>query len=464
MDAKQFDLIVIGGGPGGYVAAIRAAQLGLNTACVEKRGSLGGTCLNVGCIPSKALLQSSHFYEQAEHNFAQHGVKLSGLGLDLDAMMQRKAKAVEDLTKGVEFLFKKNEVTYLKGHARLTGPDRVEVDSQSYGAKNIIIATGSDIVQLPGIEIDEQRIVSSTGALSLTKVPERLLIIGGGVIGLELGSVWARLGAKVEVVEFLDHLIPGSDAEIAKQFQKILQKQGIAFQLSTKVTQAKANKESVTVTLEPAQGGEAKKARYDVVLVAVGRRPYTDGLGLEAAGITLDERGRIPVNADLQTVQPSIWAIGDVVAGAMLAHKAEDEGAAVAERIAGQKPHIDYNCIPSVIYTHPEVASVGQSEEAIRAAGIPYVVGKFPFSANSRARAVGEKEGLVKVIAHRDSDEILGVHIIGPEAGTLIQEAVTLMEFKASAEDMARISHAHPTLTEAVREAGLAVAKRAIHI
>ena len=290
------------------------------------------------------------------------------------------------------------------------------------------------------------------------------MIIGGGVIGLELGSVWARLGAKVEVVEFLDHLIPGSDAEIAKQFQKILQKQGIAFQLSTKVTQAKANKESVTVTLEPAQGGEAKKARYDVVLVAVGRRPYTDGLGLDAAGITLDERGRIPVNADLQTVQPSIWAIGDVVAGAMLAHKAEDEGAAVAERIAGQKPHIDYNCIPSVIYTHPEVASVGQSEEAIRATGIPYAVGKFPFSANSRARAVGEKEGLVKVIAHRDSDEILGVHIIGPEAGTLIQEAVTLMEFKASAEDMARISHAHPTLTEAVREAGLAVAKRAIHI
>ena len=464
MDAKQFDLIVIGGGPGGYVAAIRAAQLGLNTACVEKRGSLGGTCLNVGCIPSKALLQSSHFYEQAEHNFAQHGVKLSGLDLDLDAMMQRKAKAVEDLTKGVEFLFKKNKVAYLKGHARLTGPDRVEIDGQSYGAKNIIIATGSDIVQLPGIEIDEQRIVSSTGALSLTKVPERLLIIGGGVIGLELGSVWARLGAKVEVVEFLDHLIPGSDAEIAKQFQKILQKQGITFQLSTKVTQAKANKESVTVTLEPAQGGEAKKARYDVVLVAVGRRPYTDGLGLDAAGITVDERGRIPVNADLQTVQPSIWAIGDVVAGAMLAHKAEDEGAAVAERIAGQKPHIDYNCIPSVIYTHPEVASVGQSEEAIRAAGIPYAVGKFPFSANSRARAVGEKEGLVKVIAHRDSDEILGVHIIGPEAGTLIQEAVTLMEFKASAEDMARISHAHPTLTEAVREAGLAVAKRAIHI
>ena len=464
MNAKQFDLIVIGGGPGGYVAAIRAAQLGLNTACVEKRGSLGGTCLNVGCIPSKALLQSSHFYEQAEHNFAQHGVKLSGLGLDLDAMMQRKAKAVEDLTKGVEFLFKKNKVTYLKGHARLTGPDRVEVDGQPYGAKNIIIATGSDVVQLPGIEIDEQRIVSSTGALSLTKVPERLLIIGGGVIGLELGSVWARLGAKVEVVEFLDHLIPGSDVEIAKQFQKILQKQGIAFQLSTKVTQAKANKESVTVTLEPAQGGEAKRARYDVVLVAVGRRPYTDGLGLDAAGITLDERGRIPVNADLQTVQPSIWAIGDVVAGAMLAHKAEDEGAAVAERIAGQKPHIDYNCIPSVIYTHPEVASVGQSEEAIRVAGTPYTVGKFPFSANSRARAVGEKEGLVKVIAHRDSDEILGVHIIGPEAGTLIQEAVTLMEFKASAEDMARISHAHPTLTEAVREAGLAVAKRAIHI
>lgn len=464
MDAKQFDLIVIGGGPGGYVAAIRAAQLGLNTACVEKRGSLGGTCLNVGCIPSKALLQSSHFYEQAEHNFAQHGVKVSGLGIDLDAMMQRKAKAVEDLTKGVEFLFKKNKVTYLKGHARLTGPDRVEVDGQSYGAKNIIIATGSDVVQLPGIEIDEQRIVSSTGALSLTKVPERLLIIGGGVIGLELGSVWARLGAKVEVVEFLDHLIPGSDAEIAEQFQKILQKQGITFQLSTKVTQAKANKESVTVTLEPAQGGEAKKTRYDVVLVAVGRRPYTDGLELEAAGITLDERGRIPVNADLQTVQPSIWAIGDVVAGAMLAHKAEDEGAAVAERIVGQNPHIDYNCIPSVIYTHPEVASVGQSEEAIRAAGIPYAVGKFPFSANSRARAVGEKEGLVKVIAHRDSDEILGVHIIGPEAGTLIQEAVTLMEFKASAEDMARISHAHPTLTEAVREAGLAVAKRAIHI
>lgn len=464
MDAKQFDLLVIGGGPGGYVAAIRAAQLGLNTACIEKRGSLGGTCLNVGCIPSKALLQSSHFYEQAEHDFAQHGVKVSGLGLDLDAMMQRKAKAVEDLTKGVEFLFKKNKITYLKGHARLTGPDRVEVDGQSYGAKNIIIATGSDIVQLPGIEIDEQHIVSSTGALSLTNVPERLLIIGGGVIGLELGSVWARLGAKVEVVEFLDHLIPGSDAEIAKQFQKILQKQGITFQLSTKVTQAKVNKESVTVTLEPAQGGEAKKARYDVVLVAVGRRPYTDGLGLEAAGITLDERGRIPVNADLQTVQPSIWAIGDVVAGAMLAHKAEDEGAAVAERIAGQKPHIDYNCIPSVIYTHPEVASVGQSEEAIRAAGIPYAVGKFPFSANSRARAVGEKEGLVKVIAHRDSDEILGVHIIGPEAGTLIQEAVTLMEFKASAEDMARISHAHPTLTEAVREAGLAVAKRAIHI
>ena len=460
---EQFDVIVIGGGPGGYVAAIRAAQLGLKTACVEKRGTLGGTCLNVGCIPSKALLESSEKYDDATHHFAKHGIDVKP-ALNLPAMMARKKEVVDQFCKGIEGLFKKNKVTYLKGWGTITGKNEVAVDGTKYAAKNIIIATGSDVISLPGITIDEKQIVSSTGALELAEVPKHLVIIGAGVIGLELGSVWRRLGSKVTVIEYLDRITPGIDNEIAKSFQKILEKQGFEFKLGQKVTSAKAGKSGVELSFEPAAGGAAESLKADVVLVAVGRKAYTEKLGLENVGLSVNKRGQVETNAHWQTAVPSIFAIGDVIAGPMLAHKAEDEGVAVAEYIAGQKPHVNYNVIPGIIYKWPEVATVGKTEEELKAAGIDYKVGKFPFMANSRARAAGSADGLVKILADARTDEVHGVHIIGPQAGTIIHEACIAMEFGASAEDIARSCHAHPTLNEAVKEAALAVDGRPIHI
>jgi dihydrolipoamide dehydrogenase len=462
--AETYDVVVIGGGPGGYVAAIRAAQLGMKVACIERRASLGGTCLNVGCIPSKALLQSSEKFAEAGHALAAHGVKVEGVGLDLKTMLARKDKVVGENTRGVEYLFKKNKVAWLKGAGRVADADTVEVGGETVKTKAIVIATGSDIVTLPGVEIDEKRIVSSTGALTLSEVPKRFVVIGGGYIGLEMGSVWGRLGAEVTVVEFLDRITPGMDAEIAKSLQRILQKQGFAFKLGTKVVGAKTGNKGVTLALEPAQGGAREELTADVVLVAVGRRPYTDGLGLETAGVALDEKKRVKVDAQFRTNVAGIYAIGDVIAGPMLAHKAEDEGSAVAEIIAGQKPHIDYDAIPAVIYTQPEVASVGKSEEDLKAAGIAYAVGKFPFTANARARCNGDTEGFVKVLADAKTDRVLGVHIIGADAGTMIAELALALEYGASSEDIARTCHAHPTLPEAVKEAALAVAKRSIHI
>ncbi len=469
MTDTQFDLVVIGGGPGGYVCAIRAAQLGLKTACVEKRGALGGTCLNVGCIPSKALLQSSHKYEETAHGLAAHGVKVNGAALDLPTMMGRKDKVVADLTKGVEFLFQKNKVAYIKGAARLLGANKISVAAngaagQTIEAKNIVIASGSEVMPLPGVEIDEQQIVSSTGALALAKVPGHLVVVGGGYIGLEMGSVWRRLGAKVAVVEFLDRIVPGMDGEIAKQFQRVLTKQGMTFRLGTKVTGAKKAKAGVTLTLEPAAGGKAETLDADVVLVAVGRRPHTNGLGLETAGVAVDNKGRITTDAHFRTNVPGIHAIGDVIAGPMLAHKAEEEGVAVAEILAGQAGHVNYETVPGVVYTWPEVATVGKSEEELKSAGIAYKAGKFPFTANSRARCNADTDGFVKILADAKTDRVLGAHIIGPEAGTLIHECVMAMEFGASAEDIARAFHGHPTLNEAVKEAALGVAGRAIHI
>ena len=467
--SEQFDIVVIGGGPGGYVAAIKAAQLGLKVACVEKRGALGGTCLNVGCIPSKALLQSSHLYEEANVHFEQHGIKVKDLSLDLKTMLAHKDKVVLDLTKGIEGLFKKNKVTYVKGTGTISAPDTVSVIPEK-GAKeilktkNIIIATGSEVTPLPGVEIDEKRIVSSTGALSLSAVPKKLVVIGGGVIGLEMGSVWRRLGAEVTVVEFLDKITPTMDGEVSKQFQKILEKQGITFKLGSKVTAAKTTAKDVTLTVEPAKGGTAEKIAADVVLVAIGRRPFTNGLGLENVGVKLDDRGRIEVDGHFQTNVPGIYAIGDVIAGPMLAHKAEEDGVAAAEIIAGQAGHVDYNLVPSVIYTHPEVAAVGKTEEQLKEAGVPYNVGKFPFLANSRARAISDTDGFVKILAHKETDEILGAHIIGPQAGTILAEVVVAMEYKASSEDIARVCHSHPDLNEAVKEAAMAAYFKAIHI
>ncbi len=461
---ETYDVVVIGGGPGGYVAAIRAAQLGMKVACIEKRGSLGGTCLNVGCIPSKALLQSSEKFVEAGHALAAHGVKVEGVGLDLKTMLARKDKVVGENTRGVEYLFKKNHVAWLKGAGRIAAGDTVEVGGESIKTKAIVIATGSDVVSLPGVEIDEKRIVSSTGALALAEVPKRFVVIGGGYIGLEMGSVWRRLGAEVTVVEFLDRITPGMDAEIAKNLQRLLQKQGFAFKLGTKVVGAKAGNADVALALEPAQGGAREELNADVVLVAVGRRPYTDGLGLDGAGVALDDKKRIRVDAQFRTNISGIYAIGDVIAGPMLAHKAEDEGSAVAEIIAGQKPHIDYDAIPAVIYTQPEVATVGKSEEDLKTAGIAYSVGKFPFTANGRARCNGDTEGFVKILADARTDRMLGAHIIGADAGTMIAELALAMEYGASSEDVARTCHAHPTLPEAVKEAALAVAKRAIHI
>ncbi len=464
MAEESFDLIVIGAGPGGYVCAIRAAQLGLKVACAEERETLGGTCLNVGCIPSKALLQASEKYDEAMHALAGFGVKVEGVSLDLDDMLEHKDKVVDANVKGVEFLFKKNKVTWLKGTAKIEAPGKVAVGGQTYETKHIVIATGSDSIDLPGIEVDEERIVSSTGALDLEEVPEEMVVIGGGYIGLELGSVWQRLGAKVTVVEFLDRLVPAMDQEISKQFQRVLKKQGMSFQFKTKVTGAEIDGERVRLTLEPAEGGEAKTMETDVLLVAVGRKPRTAGLGLEAVGVELDQKGRIETDEHWRTTVDGIYAVGDVIAGPMLAHKAEEEGVAVAEMLAGGVGHVNYETVPGIVYTWPEVATVGKTEEELKQAGVEYKVGKFPFTANGRARAMNATEGFVKILADAKTDRILGCHILGPEAGTLIHEVVVAMEFGGSSEDLARSFHGHPTLNEAVKEAALGVAGRALHV
>jgi dihydrolipoamide dehydrogenase len=463
-----YDLIVIGTGPGGYVCAIRAAQLGMKVAVVEKRSTYGGTCLNIGCMPSKALLHASEAYAEASNGFAAMGIKVKP-ELDLARMHAFKDEGVKGNVDGVAFLLKKNKIEAHHGTGRILAPGKVEVTADD-GAKkviegkSIVIATGSDVARLPGIEIDEKTIVSSTGALSLPKVPKRLLVIGAGVIGLELGSVWRRLGSEVLVVEYLDRIVPGIDGEIARNFQRILTKQGFKFKLSSKVTGVKKANGAHQVTIEPAAGGKAETVETDVVLVSVGRVPYTEGLGLEDVGVQLDNKRRIVVDERYQTNVPGIYAIGDVIAGPMLAHKAEEEGVAVAELLAGQAGHVNYDVIPNVIYTFPEVASVGRSEEELKEAAIPYKVGKFPYTANGRAKINRTTDGLVKVLAHSETDRVLGVHIIGPNAGEMIAEAAVLMEFGGSAEDLARTCHAHPTLSEAVKEAALAVDKRAIHM
>ena len=458
--ADTFDVIVIGGGPGGYNAAIRAGQLGLSVACVDKRGSFGGTCLNIGCIPSKALLHASERFHEAQSEFAVLGIKAS-VELDLPAMMARKDKVVGELTKGVEFLFKKNKVEGIVGEAKIAGPGKVEVKTRdgvrTLTAKNIVIATGSDVAKLPGITIDEKQIVSSTGAIALKEVPKRLLVVGAGVIGLELGSVWRRLGSDVTVVEFLDRITPGIDGEIGKAFQRILTKQGFVFQLSTKVTGVEKTKTGLKVTVEPAAGGEKSVIETDIMLVAIGRVPYTAGLGLEEAGVALDKRGRVVTDNHYRTNVPGIWAVGDVREGPMLAHKAEDEAVAVAEILAGKAGHVNYDAIPSVVYTFPEVATVGKTEEELKAMGIAYKIGKFPFTANARAKTIAATEGMVKIIADAATDKVLGCHIVGPEAGNLIAEVVLAIEFGAASEDIARTCHSHPTLTEAVRQAAMAV-------
>jgi dihydrolipoamide dehydrogenase len=463
-----YDLVVIGTGPGGYVCAVRASQLGMKVAVVEKNATLGGTCLNVGCMPSKALLHASEMFEEAGHSFAKMGVNVSAPKLELPAMMNFKQQGIDGNVKGVEFLMKKNKVDVLKGTGKILGTGKVEVSadgkSQVIETKNIVIATGSDIARLKGIEIDEKRIVSSTGALSLDKVPGKLLIVGAGVIGLELGSVWKRLGAEVVVVEFLDRILPGMDGEIAKQFQRILEKQGFAFKLGAKVTAVDTSGKTLKATIEPAAGGAAETLEADVVLVCIGRVPYTDGLGLKEAGVALDPRGRVQIDPHFATSLKGVYAIGDVVAGPMLAHKAEDEGVAVAEIIAGQAGHVNYDVIPGVVYTTPEVSSVGKTEEELKQAGVAYTVGKFPFTANGRSKVNQTTDGFVKILADAKTDRVLGVHIIGIEAGEMIHEACVLMEFGGSAEDLARTCHAHPTRSEAVKEAALAVGKRAIHM
>ncbi len=469
MANDSFDVVVIGGGPGGYVCAIRAAQLGLSVACIDKRGSLGGTCLNVGCIPSKALLHDSEMYASARHDFAGHGIKLDGVSLDLAAMIKRKEKVVATLTKGVAGLLKKNKIEYVEGAARITAKREVTVGlngggSRVLAAANIVVATGSEVMPLKGVAIDEKRILSSTGALALGEVPKHLVVVGAGYIGLELGSVWRRLGAEVTVVEFLDRIVPAMDADVAKQFQRILKRQGLVFRLGTKVTEVKASAKGVALTVEPAAGGDAEALAADVVLVAIGRRPHTDGLGLEAVGVALDEQGRVMVDDRFRATVDGIHAIGDVIRGPMLAHKAEDEGIAVAEILAGQAGHVNYDVIPGVVYTWPEVAMVGRTEEELKADGVAYNAGKFPFMANSRGRTNDQTEGFVKILADAASDRVLGVHIIGACAGEMIAAAAVAMEFGASAEDIARTCHAHPTLSEAIKEAALAVAGRAIHV
>ena len=421
-DGGSYDLIVIGAGPGGYVCALRAAQLGMKVACVEKRETLGGTCLNIGCIPSKALLQSSENLSAVTHDFAAHGIDVAGVKLDLARMMARKAEVVTANVKGVEFLFRKNKVTWLKGVARIVAPGRVKVNSDEYAAKNIVIATGSESMPLLGVDVDEQQIVTSTGGLELNAVPKRLAVIGGGYIGLELGSVWRRLGSEVTVIEFLDRIIPGMDAEIGRNFQRILTKQGLAFRLATKVTGARRGNDGVVLSIEPREGGKAEELQADVVLVAVGRRAFTDGLGLDEVGVARDERGRVKTDGHYATTVEGIYAIGDVIAGPMLAHKAEDEGVAIAERLVGQAGHVNYRAIPGVVYTWPEVSAVGQTEEELRAAGIAYKIGKFPFTANGRARAMGDTDGFVKILSDKATDRLLGAHILGPDAGTLIAD------------------------------------------
>ncbi|MDE2267376.1 MAG: dihydrolipoyl dehydrogenase [Alphaproteobacteria bacterium] len=459
--ADQFDAVVLGGGPGGYNAAIRLGQLGLKTACVDKRGRFGGTCLNVGCIPSKALLHASERFEEAGKEFAKLGIKAQ-VSLDLPTMMAHKDKVVGELTKGVEFLLKKNKSEAIVGEARIAAPGKVEVKAadgtlRTLETKHIIVATGSDVMPLPGVTVDEQQIVSSTGALALKEVPKRLLVVGGGYIGLELGSVWRRLGSEVLVVEFLDRITPGLDGEIGKQFQRILQKQGMKFQLSTKVVGFEKIGKSLRVSLEAAAGGDRHTVDTDVLLVSIGRRPYTDGLGLDKVGVALDKRGRIVTDAHFKTNVPGIYAIGDCREGAMLAHKAEDEAVACAERIAGKAGHVNYDAIPAVVYTAPEVASVGKTEEELKTAGIAYKVGKFPFTANARAKTIAATDGFAKVLADAKTDRVLGVHILGPEAGNLIAEAALAVELGIASEDIARTSHAHPTLTEAVRQAAMGV-------
>jgi dihydrolipoamide dehydrogenase len=460
--ADQFDLTIIGTGPGGYVCAIRAAQLGMRVCVVEKRATHGGTCLNIGCIPSKALLHASELFAEANHSFAKMGINVAPT-YDLPKMMTFKQEAIDGNTKGIDFLFKKNKVAVVRGTGKILGTGKVDVAGQVIETKNIVIATGSDVARLKGIEIDEKQIVSSTGVLELAEVPAQLAIIGAGVIGLELGSVYARLGSRVTVVEYLDRILPGMDLDVAKNFQRLLQKQGFTFKLSSKVTSAKASKSGVTLQIEPNTGGAAEALDADVVLVAVGRTPFTEGLGCEKVGIKRDAKGRIEVGPHYETSLAGVYAIGDVIAGPMLAHKAEDEGVAVAELLAGQAGHVNYDVIPGVVYTSPEVASVGKTEEELKAAGVDYKAGKFLFLANGRAKSNQTTDGFVKILADARTDKVLGAHIIGVSAGELIHEVAVLMEFGGSAEDLARTCHAHPTLSEAVKEAAMAVAGRSIH-
>jgi dihydrolipoamide dehydrogenase len=465
----SYDLVIIGTGPGGYVCAVRAAQLGMKVAVVEKNATLGGTCLNIGCMPSKALLHASEMFEEAGHSFAKMGVSVSQPKLDLSAMMNFKQQGIDGNVKGVEYLMKKNKIDVIAGRGKVLAAGKVEVtggdgSSKVVETRNIVIATGSDVARLKGIEIDEKRVVSSTGALSLDQVPGKLLVIGAGVIGLELGSVWRRLGAEVTVVEFLDRILPGMDSEVAKQFQRILEKQGVAFRLGAKVTGIDTSGNRLVAKVEPAAGGEAQSIEADVVLVSIGRVPYTEGLGLREAGVALDDRGRVRIDSHFATSVKGIYAIGDVVAGPMLAHKAEDEGVACAEILAGQAGHVNYDTIPGVVYTTPEVSAVGKTEDELKQAGIAYTVGKFPFTANGRSKVNQTTDGFVKILADAKTDRVLGVHIIGREAGEMIHEAAVLMEFGGSAEDLARTCHAHPTRSEAVKEAALAVGKRAIHM
>ena len=465
---NNFDLVVIGGGPGGYVCAIRAAQLGLKTACIESRGALGGTCLNVGCIPSKSLLNLSENFHKAKKDFNHQGIEIAGIKLNIEKMMSNKNKSIQVLTKGVEFLFKKNKVTYLKGKGVIFSKYDVVIYGENNSrtnikAKNIVIATGSEVVSLPGIEINEKNVVSSTGALSFDKVPKKLAVIGGGYIGLEMGSVWSRLGSEVTVIEYLDYITPGMDREISNEFQKILTKQGIKFQMGSKVNNVNSKGDSVTISYTELKNSKEEKIEVDKVLVSVGRKPYTEGLNLSKVGIELDNKGRIEVNNKLQTSVENIYAIGDVIKGPMLAHKAEEEGIAVAETLAGQSGHVNYDVIPGVVYTCPEVATVGKTEEQLKKDNRDYKIGKFPFLANSRAKVNNETDGFVKILADSKTDKILGVHIIGPHCGDMIAEMALAMEFGASAEDIARTCHAHPTHTEAIKEAALAVDKRPIH-
>lgn len=467
----SYDVVVIGTGPGGYVAAIKAAQLGLKVAVVEKRSTFGGTCLNVGCIPSKALLHASEVFAEAGHSFDALGVEVSAPKLNLEKMLAHKVTTVKANTSGVEFLFKKNKIEAFTGFGKVVAAGKVSVTAEDGSVKeletkNIIIATGSDVASIPGVnvDIDEKVIVSSTGALEFTKVPETLVVVGGGVIGLELGSVWSRLGSQVTVVEYLDKILGGMDGEVSKQFQRMLAKQGIDFKLSAKVTAVEKSGNGAKVTFEPVKGGDAVTLEAEAVLISTGRRPYTDGLGLAEAGVAVDERGRVAINDHWQTNVAGIYAIGDVVKGPMLAHKAEDEGVAVAEIIAGQKGHVNFDVIPSVVYTQPEVASVGKTEEELKAAGIEYKVGKFPFTANGRARAMQHTDGFVKILADKATDKVLGAHILGYNAGEMIHELTVLMEFGGSSEDLARTCHAHPTMSEAVRESAMATYDKPIHM